>query len=652
MDCPDTCSLEVAVTANAVERIRDSRSHAATNGFICSKVARFGERLDHPRRLLRPMRRAGPKGSGRFAPISWPDALAEISSRFQRIVDAWGGEAILPYHYGGSNGFLTDGLLDRLFFARLGASRLALTICAAPTGAVATGMYGKMPGVAFDDYVHSECVVIWGANPKASNIHLVPFLREAKQRGAFVAVVDPRQNFSASEVDLHLPVLPGTDLPVALSMIRLFHEEGYLDRAFLDRWCDGLEPLLAAAAAWPVERAAAVSGVPAQDIRRLAGVYAERSPAVIRCGWGVERNRNGGQAVAAILAMPALVGKFAVRAGGYTLSNTGALRFDPTDVLDVPAQPTRIINMTELGAVLHDDVAPIKGLFVYNCNPAATVPDQNAVLRGLAREDLFSVVFDQVMTDTAVYADLLLPATTFLEHWDLRRGYGNYVVGAVRPVIAPRGEAKSNVEVFAALGRAMGWSDDAFHWDDQTAFQRVAQSLQLDVDALREGQIISLFREQSPVQFGTIFPGTSDGKVHLTPSELGPKPYVYNPVDAKQFPLALISPATSKMISSTLGEFNFDELFAELHPGDARRLGIGDGDRVRVYNDLGEVICRARVGRGVRAGVVYIPKGAWRHSSENGQTSTALCPATLNVVGGGACFNDARVAVERVGRTS
>jgi anaerobic selenocysteine-containing dehydrogenase len=652
MDCPDGCVLDVTVRDGRIERIAAGGNHPVTAGVICSKVARFAKRVYHAERLTTPLRRVGPKGAGEFEPIDWDEAIAEITGRFRGIKKKWGGEAILPYHYGGSNGYLSDGLLDHLYFARLGASRLARTLCAGPTTAVASGMYGKMPGVAFEDFVHAKCIVIWGANPKASNIHLMPFLREAKQRGAFVAVVDPVRNLTAREADLHLPVLPGSDLPVALAMIRLWREWGSLDQEFLAEHAVGLERLLEAAEGWPLERAADEAGVEAADIERLARVYADSNPALVRCGWGVERNRNGGQAVAAILAMPALLGKFGVPGGGYTLSNNGAARFDRDALLGPLDWATREINMTPLGEVLTSPLAPpIEALFVYNCNPVVTVPDQHAVLRGLEREDLFTVVFDQVVTDTVPYADVVLPATTFLEHRDLRVVYGSYHAGAVQPVVPPPGEAKSNHDVFALLGRAMGFDDEAFTWDEGTALERAAEALTLGEGragaSLAQGGIARYdFAGETPVMFDTVFPLTSDGRIRITPPQLGGAAYAYQ-APPGDWPLALVTPATSKLINSTMGEYNLAALYVELHPADAAPRGIADGDTVRVYNDLGEVRCAARVRDRMRAGVVSMPKGAWRRASLSGFTSTALCPAHLNVVGGGACFNDARVEVER-----
>lgn len=656
LDCPDTCTLEVDVRDGVIERIRGGGDHPVTDGFICSKVAGFGKRVHHPARLLHPMRRRGAKGEGRFVRITWEEAIAEITGRFRAILDAFGGEAILPFDYGGSNGFLTEELVDSIFFARLGASRLAKTICAAPTTEVALGMYGKMGGVAFEDYSEAKLIVIWGANPRVSNIHLVPFLKEAKRRGAVLVTVDPRRNFSPELVDLHLPVYPGADLPLALGLIRLWAHAGALDRDFLARHAVGLDPLLEAAEPWTIEKTAAETGVSAADIERLADLYARTSPAVVRCGWGLERNRNGGQAVAAILAMPALLGKFGVRGGGYTLSNSGAGGLDASRIWDESSWSTRILNMTEIGRLLNDALSPpLKALFVYNCNPVASVPDQRAVIRGLEREDLFTVVFEQVMTDSALYADVLLPATTFLEHHDIKRSYGSYVVGATQPVIAPPGEARTNLEVFGVLGRAMGFTDEAFSWSSEVAFDKVVSALRLhgraieDRSRLASGKVQRYtFPGSTPVQLDTVRPTTPDGKIHLTPEALGSTPYRYRPVGATRYPLAMISPATSKSINSTLAEAHGDELRLTLHPLDAAARSLTTGDTVRVFNDQGEVRCRVTVSDRVREGVVVMPKGTWRKSSLNGLTATALAPAHVNEVGGGACFNDARVDVELV----
>lgn len=654
LDCPDTCALDVAVADGVVTRVTAAGDGPITNGFICGKVSSLPRRQYHPDRLRYPQLRVGTKGSGAFSRCSWDEAIAHIAQRLGEIRQKYGGEAILPYHYGGSNGIITDEFLDTAFFARLGASRLAKTICATPTTLVATGMYGKMPGVAFEDYPAADCIVVWGANPKASNIHLVPYLKTAKRNGAFIVTVDPRQNFSDYETDLHLPVRPGSDVGLALGLIRWWKQHDQLDLTFAHEHGRRVNVLLERCEEWPLDRVEQVTGVRAEDVEGLAVRYADAGTAVIRCGWGVERCRNGGQAVAAILAIPGVMGKFGVRGGGYTMSNSGAVRKDGGGSLGIDRWDTRTINMTQLGDVLLGDVSdpPIKGLFVYNCNPAVTVPDQRRVLEGLARDDLFTVVFDQVMTDTAVFADVLLPATTFLEHTDLRIAYGNFAVGGIRPVVPPEGEARPNAEVFAELGRAMGWLDEPFSWDPSTYLARAAARLAVPGrpsadEVFAQGELHRFdFDGAPPVQFETVFPRTEDGKIDFAPPQLGDRPYEYIPPDDR-FPLAMISPSTARLVTSTFGEFNLATLEVTMNPRDAEARSIADRDEVRVFNDMAEVRCVARVSERVRTGVVSMPKGAWRKTSRNGMTSTALCPSHVNVVGGAACFNDARVEIER-----
>lgn len=652
MDCPDSCSLDVEVTREKVTAIRGSHLNPTTAGFICSKVASFHKRVYSPDRILYPMKRIAPKSEGRFAKISWDEALQFITKRFQEISAIYGGEAILPFSYGGSNGLLGQDTSDRAFFSKLGASRLERTVCAAPTTAAALGMYGKMPGVAFEDYVHAKMIIIWGANPKASNIHLVPFLKKAKANGAVIAAVDPHLNFSQREIDLHLPVFPGTDLAVALAMINYWNSNGLLNHQFLEQHATGLDLLLQKASEYTMDRAASISRVAASDIERLTVLYAEAAPALIRIGWGMERNRNGGQAAAAILAMPALLGKFGVRGGGYTLSNSSAARVNDNEFVDAPVWDTRRINMNLLGhALLELKDPPLKGLFVYNANPAATIPNQNLVLKGLERDDLFTVVFEQVMTDTAKFADIILPAVTFLEQEEIKKAYGSYALQYASPVIERCGEAKPNEEVFALLGRAMGWKDQAFQMSTEDYLNRVAAAIhglgrEVTLKELKERKVLFFdFPGSHPIQFVNSFPYTQDGKIHLSPRILGEHPYeMIHESQGEKYPLALISPAVNKMISSTLGEFNFPQLYATMNPGDAAARSLADGSTIRVFNDLGEVHCKLKIDDAIRPGVVILPKGAWRKSSLNGSTATALAPDTLGTAGG-ACFNDARVEV-------
>jgi anaerobic selenocysteine-containing dehydrogenase len=652
LDCPDACSLAVSVESGRVVKIDGSSRNSVTRGFICAKVRRFAERVSHARRLTHPARRKGPKGRGGFERLDWRDALATIAQQIEEVRREWGGEAILPFFYGGSNGLLTQDTTDRDLFRRLGASRLARTVCAAPTGAAHEAMYGKMSGVAYDDYVHAKLIVVWGANPSVSHIHLVPFIREAQRRGAKLVVVDPRRTQLARHADLHLAIRPGTDLPLALSLIRDLFEHGHADQAFLQAHTVGADDLRAAAGPWTFEQAARECGVAADQVAAFAELYARTSPAVIRCGWGLERNRNGGQAVLAVLALPAVAGKFGVRGGGFTMSNSPAWSLDRQRWAQHPETGTRIVNMSQLGRALTEyRDPPIKLLFVYNCNPLATMPDQNRVLEGLVREDLFTVVFDQVHTDTADYADMLLPATTFLEHYDIVRGYGSYSLQLVRPIVEAAGEARTNSEVFSQLAECLGFDTEAL---EAETLLRVAAGLPGGFrDPLLADEVVRPPCGTNPVQFVDLFPARADGKVNLFPRDLpNAAPgglYAYQPdPGTREFPLALISPATEKTISSTLGELRQEISRLLMHPADADRRGIATDDPIRVFNRLGEVHCLAKVTDEITPGTVSLPKGLWRHHVLNHSTANALVPDELSDLGGGACFNDARVEVAKL----
>lgn len=652
LDCPDACSLEVRVQDGKVVKIDGSHVNPLTQGYICSKVRRFPELLYGEDRVLHPAVRVGRKGEARFEAVSWDVALDLAATRMREARERWGGESILPFSYGGSNGLLTQDTTDARLFYRLGASRLARTVCAAATGRAATGLYGKMAGIALPDYVHSKLIVAWGVNPSASGIHFVPILQEAQRRGAKLVVVDPRRTHLAKKADVHLAPRPGTDLPLALALHRFLFEEGLADWEFLREHADGAEELRRRALPWTFERAAEVTGVPAEEIALLARMYAEASPAAIRCGWGLERNRNGGSAVAAVLALPAVGGKFGVRGGGYTLSNSGAFAFDRPAVIGEPEPATRVINMNLLGrTLLEEKNPPVQVLFVYNCNALATMPNQEMVRRGLEREDLFTVVFEQSWTDTARYADLVLPATAFLEHRELSRGYGSMLMQRSEAVAAPAGEARPNYEVFGDLCRRLGLSRPG---EPETAAELEAallsRSERMRAELDRDGTALP-DTGWAPVQFLDSFPLTPDRKAHLLPEALDREApfgmYAYQE-DPDGRSLALISPSTGRTISSYLGNLYRDLCPLEIHPDDAALRGIANGDEIRIWNVYGEVRVKARLTRDVKPGVVVLPKGLWSHQTLSGTTANAVSPDTLTDLGQGACFNDARVEVARV----
>ena len=652
LDCPDTCSLTVSIEDGRVTGVDGSRRNPLTGGFICAKVRRYPERIYSPLRVQVPQRRVGAKGEGRFERISWDDAIGLIAERFRTIVAADGAEAILPYHYGGSNGVFGEGAADARFFHRLGASELLKTICAAPTGTVARAMYGTMGGVPPQDYRRARAIVLWGVNPSATSIHLVPHVRAAQRAGAFVAAIDPCRTPLARTANLHLAPRPGTDAALALAMVHELMRRGWADQAFLAAHASGVETLSAAAAEWPLERAATECDVPAADIATLVEAYASASPAVIRCGWGVERNRNGGQAVRAILALPAVAGKFGVRGGGFTMSLSRAFPIDAVALArpDLSRRPVRQINMVQLGRVLTEpQTPPIRALFVYNANPVAMTPDQNRILAGLAREDLFIVVHDQVLTDTARFADVLLPAPTVFEQRELHKSYGHYVLQYSEPVIDPVGESLANPELFARLARAMGFDEPELQASETELLDAAlgagrARLGGAGADELRRERAVSVHFDGGTelVQFGTDFPTTASRRAELSPPACAGAVYAS---PRGELPLVLLSPASDKTINSIFGEFNLPQARLAMHPDDAAPRGVRDGARVRVFNNLGEVHVRARLTRDVRPGVVTLPKGLWRSSTLNGCTATALVPDTLTDIGDGACFNDARVEV-------
>jgi anaerobic selenocysteine-containing dehydrogenase len=658
LDCPDLCGLDVVVDDRGrVTEVDGDTRGPITNGFICGKVRKIADHLYCDERVTTPLVRAGAKGEDKWRAVSWDDALGVIADRIATIRARSGAEAILPYHYGGSNGWLTEGALAERFFRRLGASQLAKTFCAAATTAAARGMYGVMPGVALEDYAHAKLIVLWGVNPSATSIHLVPIIEQAREQGAKLVVVDPRRTPLARRADLHLGIRPGADLPVALAIIHALFARGHADRAFLAAHAAEVEELAIRAARWTITDAAAEAGVEPRLLDKLVDLYARTSPAVIRLGWGLERNRNGGGAAAAILALPAICGKLGVRGGGYTMSNGDARwTISPETCIEEPPPATRTINMSALGPALRDTRDPrIEMLFIYNCNPVATAPDQTTVIEQLRRDDVFTVVHEQVMTDTARLADIVLPATAFLEHRELRRGYGTMRLFDSPAVATPPGEARSNNQLFGALLErlSLGRPGDATT-DDELVARTFAASPHGDVlkTELQLRGVAFPPDGPRPIPFHDVFPDTPDNKIHLVPADLdreapgGLYAYRADPATA-EFPLALISPALATQISSMFGQLRKAPAALEMAPSDATARGIHDGDRVRIWNAHGEVRCRVRISPDIRAGVCVLPKGLWRKHTENGFTANALIPPAFADLGGQAAYNDARVQVAK-----
>jgi anaerobic selenocysteine-containing dehydrogenase len=651
LDCPDACSLAVTVQHGKLVSLDGSQKNPVTGGFICAKVRKFGERVYGPDRLMYPAVRKGRKGEGKFKRVTWDEALEQIADRMRGAKQQWGGASILPYSYGGSNGLLTQDNLDAKLWRRFGTSRLARTLCAAPTGAANLALYGKMPSVTYQDYPSAQMIILWGVNPSASGIHLIPFVREAQKRGAKLVVIDPRSTPLARSADVHLAVKPGTDVVVALAIHRYLFKNGFADQTFLREHTHGADQLRERAEPWTLEEAAKVAGIDGAALERVAHLYATSSPALVKCGWGLERNRNGGNAAMAVLALPAVGGKFGVRGGGYSMSNSASWNIE-RPWINANEPETRLVNMNHLGRALTDyDDPPVKLLFVYNCNPAATAPDQRHVLKGLERDDLFTVVFEQVMTDTAMYADVILPNTTFLEGYDFAKAYGPINIELGVPVVDAVGESRSNADVFGDLCARLGVLGDDEPAGELDLLVHVLDHLPGSIgETIRSGRRAEPPFGSAPIQFVDVFPKTADKKVDLFPAALeasapaGLYRYQSDPA-TDRYPLALISPSSDRTISSTLGELPRPDVKLSMHPDDAAARGLADKDLVRIFNELGEVHCELSVTPAVRPGTVSLPKGLWRRSTRNGYTATALAPATLSDLGGGACFNDARVQV-------
>jgi anaerobic selenocysteine-containing dehydrogenase len=651
LDCPDACTLNVTVHHGKIVEIDGSEKNPVTGGYICAKVRRFGERVYGPDRLKYPAVRTGRKGEGHFKRITWDEAMELVAERMKSAARTWGAASILPFSYGGSNGLMTQDNLDATLWRRFGTSRLARTVCAAPTGVANETLYGKMPSVTYEDYPHAKLIVLWGVNPSASGIHLIPYVKEAQKSGAQLVVIDPRTTPLARSADIHLAPKPGSDVAVALAVHRYLFANGHTDTGFLREHTRGVERLRERAEPWTFERAAETAGVDADALERFAVLYATSSPALVRCGWGLERNRNGGNAAMAVMALPAVGGKFGVRGGGYSMSNSASWGIErPWIAADEP--PTRVVNMNRLGRALTEyDDPPVKLLFVYNCNPVATMPDQGRVLRGFERDDLFTVVFEQVMTDTALYADLVLPNTTFLEGYDFAKAYGPLSIELARPVIDVVGEARSNADVFGELCGRLGVLRDDEPSGELDLLVHVLDRLPGTIASdLRSGARPTPPFGSAPIQFVDVFPNTPDRKVNLFDESLDASApaglYRFRPDTADaRYPLALISPASDRTISSTLGELPRPDARLHMNTADAHARGLAEGDLVRVFNDLGEVQCPLHVTPAIRPGTASLPKGLWRRSTRNGSTANALAPDTLTDLGDGACFNDTRVQV-------
>ncbi|WP_287741415.1 molybdopterin oxidoreductase family protein [Diaphorobacter sp.] len=665
-DCPDTCALITTVENGRAVRVQGNPAHAQTGGVLCAKVSKYAERTHHAERILTPLRRTGPKGSGQFTPVSWDEALGDIAARLAHIA-ARDPQAIQPYSYAGTMGLVQGESMDRRFFHRLGASLLARTICATAGGEGLVHTLGAKVGMKVEFFAEAQLILIWGSNSIGSNLHFWRIAQQAKRDGARLVCIDPRKSETAEKCHEHLQLRPGTDAALALALMHELIVHDWLDHDYLARHTLGWEQLRERALQWPPERAAEVCGLPVEQIRRLAHDYGTTRPAAIRLNYGVQRAHGGANAVRAIASLPALTGAWRHRAGGVLLSSSGSFPVDRA-ALQRPdllaGRSPRTINMVTIGDDLLRDASPsfgpkIEALVVYNSNPVAVAPDSRQVVRGFAREDLFTVVLEHFQTDTADYADYILPATTQLEHWDVHLAYGHTDVLLNRPAIAPQGQARSNAQIFRDLAARMGFTEPCFA-DSDEALCRQAYGDQVDFDLLLEQGFAPLSVPDAPFADGG-FP-TPSGQCEfysqrLADQGLDPLPgYVPNHEGAGtsvDYPLAMISPPARNFLNSTF--VNLQSLrdiegrpLLEIHPEDAAARGIADGALVRVFNDRGSYACHAALNGRARPGVVNGLGVWWRKLGHNGTNVNELTSQALTDLGAGPTFYDCRVQVERL----
>jgi anaerobic selenocysteine-containing dehydrogenase len=663
-DCPDTCALLTTVEDGVAVRVAGNPAHRHTDGVLCTKVSRYAERTYHPERLVQPLRRTGPKGSGRFEPVSWDDALDDIARRLGDIA-AREPQAILPYSYAGTMGLVQSESIAARFFHKLGASLLDRTICSSAGTEALTRTLGGKVGMKVEFFAESKLILVWGSNSITSNLHFWRLGQEAKRAGARLVCIDPRRTETAEKCHEHVQLRPGTDAALALAMMHELIVNDWLDHDYIARHTLGWEGLRERALRWSPERAAGVCGVPVEQIRALARDWGTTRPAAIRLNYGMQRVRGGGNAVRAVACLPALTGAWRDRAGGLLLSSSGLFPVDKAALQrpDLLAGRTpRTINMVTIGDDLLRPASPafgpkIEALVVYNSNPVAVAPESPKVVAGFARDDLFTVVLEHFQTDTADYADYILPATTQLEHWDVHMAYGHTDVLLNRPAIAPVGQARPNSEIFRQLARRMGFSEPCFAQDDESLC-RAAFGDRVDFGRLLEDGFASLAVPDAPFAEGG-FP-TASGRCEFFSEALARQgqdglpdhlPNYEAAGSSPDYPLAMISPPARNFLNSSFVNVRSlrdieGEPVLEIHEADAAARGIVSGAVVRVFNDRGEYRCKARVSPRARPGVVNGLGVWWRKLGLAGTNVNQVTSQKLTDMGRGPVFYDCLVEVQ------
>jgi anaerobic selenocysteine-containing dehydrogenase len=651
--------------------VKGDPDHPVTRGFLCGKVAKYLDRVYSPARLLYPMRRragtAKPTADA-FERITWDQALDTIASRLQQIKNQHGSESILPYSYAGNMGVLGYGSMDRRFFHRLGASQLDRTICATAGADALKSVYGAKLGTDPEQFREAKYIIAWAANIHGNNIHLWPFVEEARRNGAKLVVIDPYRTRTAKAADWHIPIQPGTDTALALGLMRVIIEEGLYDREYVAKYTCGFEELRAHVQDYTPENVAGLTGMAAEEVVRLAREYATNTPSVIRLNYGVQRSQNGGAAARAVCMLPALIGSWKHTGGGLQLSVSSAFQMN-SDALERPdlmPRRCRVVNMSQLGHALTElSDPPVKALFVYNSNPAAIAPNQNAVLRGMKRDDLFTVVHEQFLTDTTDYADIVLPATTFLEHKDFQGAYGHYFLQLSEQAIAPLGEAKSNIWLFSQLAARMGFTEPCFQ---DSVDDLIEQALNAPAiggitreDLERENRI-----RVTPPSFADGHFPTPTGKIEFYSSALAaagidPMPTFHPPDESRRgaaahtFPLEFLPRKADNYMNSTFANLASHQKMetpglAFMHANDAKARHIADADWVEVFNGRGRIELRARIDGSVPEGVVAASLN-WSKLSPGSSNVNALTSERLTDLGRGATFYSTLVEVRKLAAT-
>ncbi len=667
-DCPDTCALRVTVQDGRAIKVQGDPLHPTTHGALCTKVSRYAERVYHPERVLHPLRRVGKKGEGRFERISWDAALGEVATRLREIA-ARDAQAIVPYSYAGTMGLLQGESMDRRFFHRLGASLLDRTICSTAGGEALAATYGGKIGMHVEHFAESKLILIWGSNSIASNLHFWTYAQAAKRKGARLVCIDPRKTETADKCHQHIALLPGTDGALALGLMHELIVHDWLDHDYIERHTSGWAALRERALQWPPERAAAVCGITADEVRDLALDYGTTQPAAIRLNYGMQRVHGGGNAVRLAAILPCLVGAWRHRAGGLLLSSSSwypiaRAALQRPDLL--AGRVPRTINMVTIGDdLLRRSGEPlpdgtrfgpgIEAIVVYNSNPVAVAPESARVAQGFAREDLFTVVLEHFLTDTADHADIVLPATTQFEHLDVHGSYGHTSVLFNEPAIAPLGEAKPNTQIFRELAARMGFDETCFGDSDET-MARLAFGDRVSFDALREQGWVQLPRIEAPFAEGGFM--TPGGKCMIDAPGLGIPDFVPNhesaqstPELARRYPLAMISPPARNFLNSSFVNVTSlrdieGEPLLEMHAADAATRHLADGQMVRVVNDRGRSLCRLHVCERARPGVVNGLGIWWRKLGIDGTNVNELTHQRLTDIGRGPSYYDCLVEVE------